>query len=213
MHSMRHGDFLGGLAAGVLAAVAIGAALAYTPNGEGLMHLPPLGEIVTWTNRNLGMSSGVFALILGLYLHSLLSLNRLIRQSRPVDEVARAEHLTDTWTSLFFGIGIIWTAIGMRSALIYALGDPQATLQGDALAMLQRMVEGGILLALSTTIVGGIGGYLMRLIKELAVGAALQGYYGHAARESSADIQTTLNAIEAHLHSMVRNLPPKRPVP
>ena len=68
------------------------------------------------------------------------------------------DHLTDIWTTLFFGTGDIWTAIGMRSALIFALGDRDVALQDGAFAMLERMIDGGILLALSTTIFGGIGG-------------------------------------------------------
>ena len=36
--------------------------------------------------------------------------------------MVQLDHLTDIWTTLFFGTGVIWTAIGMRSALIFALG-------------------------------------------------------------------------------------------
>ncbi|MGB5535560.1 MAG: hypothetical protein WBN08_06630, partial [Thiogranum sp.] len=80
-----------------------------------------LGE---WIRRNLGLSVLPFAITLGLYLHSLQTLARRLDDNPPQNEIGQLEHLTDVWTSLFFGIGVIWTAIGMRSALLYALGDP-----------------------------------------------------------------------------------------
>ena len=111
------------------------------------------------------------------------------------------DHLTDIWTTLFFGTGVIWTAIGMRGALIYALGDPDATIQQGAFAILERMVSGGILLALSTTIFGGIGGYLMRVYKALTLGSLLQRHYDGAARADTSEMRQSLYRIEQHLQS------------
>ena len=65
----------------------------------------------------------------------------------------------------------------MRSALLFALGDPEATAQAGAYAVLSRLVDGGILSALTTTIVGGVGGYLMRVIKSSLLGTRLNHYY------------------------------------
>jgi hypothetical protein len=109
------------------------------------------------------------------------------------------DHLTDIWTTLFFGTGVIWTAIGMRSALIFALGDPDTTIQQGAFAMLERMVDGGILLALSTTIFGGIGGYMMRVYKAVTLGALLQQHYDRAARVDTSKMRNSLQRIEQHL--------------
>jgi len=103
------------------------------------------------------------------------------------------------WTTLFFGTGVIWTAIGMRSALIFALGDPDSTIQAGAFAVLQRMVDGGILLALSTTIFGGIGGYLMRVHKSISLGTLLQQRYDRAARVDTSSMRESLQRIEQHL--------------
>lgn len=100
---------------------------------------------------------------------------------------------------LFFGTGVIWTAIGMRGALLFALGDVDATIQQGAFAVLKRMVDGGILLALSTTIFGGIGGYLMRVCKSILLGAALQEQYDRAARVDTSIMRESLQRIEAHL--------------
>ena len=65
--------------------------------------------------------------------------------------------------------------------------------------MLKRLVDGGILLALSTTIFGGIGGYLMRVYKSIALGSALQQRYDRAARIDTSRMNETLHRIESHL--------------
>jgi hypothetical protein len=70
---------------------------------------------------------------------------------------------------------------------------------GQALAVLQRLVDGGILLALSTTIVGGIGGYLMRTLKSLLLGARLNALYLRESHRPIADSLATLRRIEARL--------------
>ena len=85
---------------------------------------PGLQAASEWTRRNLGLSVVPFGITLALYLHSLRTLARRLDENSPPNEVGQLEHLTDVWTSLFFGIGVIWTAIGMRSALLYAIGDP-----------------------------------------------------------------------------------------
>ena len=90
----------------------------------------------------------------------------------------------------------------MRSALIQALAEPDAALGQGAFAVLQRMVDGGILLALSTTIFGGIGGYLMRVVKALTVGTPLKRCYNRAARAQGERIQETLQAIDARLETI-----------
>jgi hypothetical protein len=87
----------------------------------------------------------------------------------------------------------------MRSALIYALGDREVALQEGAFAMLERMIDGGILLALSTTIFGGVGGYLMRVYKTVTLGAKLQHRYDIAARADTSEMRESLHRIEQHL--------------
>jgi len=121
---------------------------------------PGLQAVNEWTRRNLGLSVLPFGITLALYVHSLRTLARRLDDNSPQNEVGQLEHLTDVWTSLFFGIGVIWTAIGMRSALLYALGDPSMAAESESFAILTRLVDGGILTALTTTIVGGIGGYM-----------------------------------------------------
>ena len=113
--------------------------------------------------------------------------------------MVRHEQLLDLCANLFFGIGVIWTAIGMRDALLYALGDPGITATEGAFAILQRMVDGGILLALSTTIEGGMGGYLMRAIKSIALGEKLNAVYMCASQQPVEENLAALHRIEGLL--------------
>ena len=126
-------------------------------------------------------------------------LRSALANTRPITQIVQLDHLTDIWTTLFFGTGVIWTAIGMRSALIFALGDRTAALEQGAFAMLERMIDGGILLALSTTIFGGVGGYIMRVYKTLTLGTQLQQQYDNAARADTSKMRASLQRIEEHL--------------
>ena len=135
-----------------------------------------------WLVANLGHSFWFFALVLVLYLMNLLQLDRLLGspqdpQQPDPKQVVELDQLSDVWIHLFVGIGVIWTAVGMRSALQAALSDPSGALADTADTVLRKLVDGGILLALSTTIVGGIGGYLMRLLKTLWVGSRLHALF------------------------------------
>jgi hypothetical protein len=131
-----------------------------------------------WIDANLGHSLWLFALVITLYLMNLTRLNRLLDDlSAGFPQIVELDQLLDVWIHLFVGIGVIWTAVGMRSALQAALGDPGEALVDTAGSVLQKLVDGGILLALTTTIVGGVGGYLMRLGKTMTVGARLNGFY------------------------------------
>ncbi len=146
-----------------------------------------LQQIWSFATRNLQGSIPLFALVFLAYVFQMAGLARLFRlRQPPVDLVMRREQLLDLCASLFFGIGVIWTAIGMRGALLFALGDTSQVTADSGMAVLQRLVEGGILLALSTTIVGGIGGYLMRAGKQLLFGGQLAALYLEASRMQTA---------------------------
>jgi len=204
---MRDGQgriFLQGLTAGAVGSLIGGGALLYVLSRIDVVtfsddRVPSLSHGLEWAYLNLGSSIPVFALLLLAFFFSMNRLKRLLDDDKPINQVVQLDHLTDIWTTLFFGTGVIWTAIGMRSALIFALGDPDATLQGGAFAILERMVDGGILLALSTTIFGGIGGYLMRVYKAVSLGANLQRHYDKAARIDTSSMNDALHRIEKHL--------------
>ncbi len=199
----RH-DFLRGMIAGLSGTFVAGAALIYVLTRADIVLLDAStisnpGRWLSWAYTNLGSSIPVFALLLIAYFVTLGRLRRTLENDRPVNQVVQLDNLTDIWTTLFFGTGVIWTAIGMRSALIFALGDREAALSQGAFAMLERMIDGGILLALSTTIVGGIGGYLMRVYKTVSLGADLTQHYDRAARADTSEMRMSLERIEQRL--------------
>jgi hypothetical protein len=196
--------FVRGLTSGVFGSFVGASAVLYVLSRSNLVtirndKLPAIDSWAHWAYSNLGSSTPVFALLLLAFFVTLGRLRRYLLEERPVNEIVQLDHLTDIWTTLFFGTGVIWTAIGMRSALLFALGDPENTMQQGAFAMLKRLVEGGILLALSTTIFGGIGGYVMRVYKSVSLGALLQRCYDHAARVDTSSMRDTLERIETHL--------------
>ena len=214
---MCHKDFArfgSGLTAGVLltaltviALAMAGQQLEVDSGPDALKALT--GSTVAWVWNNLGWSLPVFAAVIVLYATTLERLKRALGRAAPADEVAQADHLTDVWTSLFFGVGVIWTAIGMRGALVEALGAPGDNSGG--VEVLQRMVDGGILLALSTTIFGVVGGYFMRAWKTLVVGGELKRYYEADARRDLAALRVSVSAIERGLGN--RLTPAGRPGP
>jgi hypothetical protein len=198
--------FFRGLAAGALGTLLGASATLYTLSRFGWIHFgaTPIsnpGDWLHWAYINLGSSIPVFALLLLAYFLTLGRLKKALREQKPITDIVHYDNLVDIWTTLFFGAGVIWTAIGMRSALIFALSDRTAALEQGAFAMLERMIDGGILLALSTTIFGGVGGYVMRVYKTVTLGTDLQQQYDKAARADTSEMRASLQRIEQHLAS------------
>lgn len=197
-------DFLQGMLAGLMGTLVGGAAMVYALARADIVVLDNSAisnpaEWLEWAYSNLGSSIPVFAVLLIAFFATHGRLRKSLDAERPVNQIVQLDHLTDIWTTLFFGTGVIWTAIGMRSALIFALGDRETALSQGAFAMLERMIDGGILLALSTTIFGGVGGYLMRVYKTVSLGAELQQRYDRAARADTSEMRESLQRIEKHL--------------
>jgi hypothetical protein len=202
----RSAEFLSGLVAGAAGSLVAGSAVLYLLGHWRIVAfddtaLTRPGAWMAWAYTNLGASIPVFAVLLIAYFVTLGRLRRRLAADSPVNRIVQLDQLTDIWTTLFFGTGVIWTAIGMRSALIFALGDREAALSQGAFAMLERMIDGGILLALSTTIFGGIGGYLLRVYKAITIGAELQQHYDRAARADTSEMRASLSRIEQHLRN------------
>ncbi len=186
-----------------------GTATIYTMNMSGMAvisfpEFPLLHQLLDEAWINLRLSLPFFILVLLGFVVALRRLQRILSvDAISGAEVMRAEQLVDLCITLFFGIGVIWTAIGMRSALLFSLGDPAQAAEAGAFAILQRMVDGGILLALSTTIVGGIGGYLMRLIKMFTVGSILHEYYEQREHEYNSELLLNLQRIDKRLATLL----------
>ena len=197
-------DFLHGMVAGLSGTLVGGIALVYALARADLVELTDTslfspGSWLEWAYTNLGSSIPVFAVLLIAFFVTLGRLRKSLVENRAVNHIVQLDHLTEIWTTLFFGTGVIWTAIGMRSALIFALGDRETALTEGAFAMLERMIDGGILLALSTTIFGGVGGYLMRVYKTVSLGSDLQRRYDLAARADTSEMRDSLQRIEKNL--------------
>ena len=203
--------FSAGFFTGVLGVFVIGTTLLYMLNMSevvaiSVLEVPSIQHVLAWTYENLRLSVIPFCLTFLLYTGSLLRLKRFLRNpSISVEKIAQIDHLVDIWINLFFGIGVIWTAIGMRGALLEGLGDlnAQSAAQLGAFSILQRLVDGGILLALSTTIFGAVGGYLLRLVKSLAVGTQVNAFYNRLAEQQTECVNSTLQSIDARLSQLV----------
>jgi hypothetical protein len=206
--------FSAGFLTGALGVLLVGAAMLYMLNMSevvaiSVLKIPSIQRVLGWTYDNLRMSVIPFFLTLLCFIGSLLRLNQYLRNSEvSADKVAQTEHLVDIWINLFFGIGVIWTAIGMRGALLEGLGelDSQSAARLGAFSILQRLVEGGILLALSTTIFGAVGGYCLRLVKSLTVGSRVKAYYNRLAEEQTAEVRELLQSINGNAGKLVSTL-------
>jgi hypothetical protein len=203
--------FSAGFITGAAGVLIIGAAILYMLNMSevvaiSVLKIPSVQRVLNWTYDNLRLSVIPFSLTLLCFSGSLLKLNRYLKDpAASAEKVAQTEQLVDIWINLFFGIGVIWTAIGMRGALLEGIGDlnSQTAARLGAFSILQRLVDGGILLALSTTIFGAIGGYLLRLIKSLAVGARIRAFYNRLAEQQAESVNHVLQSIDNRLEELV----------
>ena len=203
--------FSAGFISGALGVLLIGATLLYMLNMSevvaiSVLKIPRIQHVLLWTYENLRLSVIPFSLTFLLYCGSLRRLKRYLRDPHvTVEKISQTEHLVDIWINLFFGIGVIWTAIGMRGALLEGLGDlnAQSAAKLGAFSILQRLVDGGILLALSTTIFGAVGGYLLRLVKSLAAGHQIRAYYKLLAEQQAESVNGLLKSIDQRLGQLV----------
>ncbi len=203
--------FSAGFISGALGVLIIGTILLVMLNMSqvvaiSVLEVPSVQRVLSWTYENLRLSVIPFCLTFLLYVSSLLRLKRSLRNDRvSAEKIAQIDHLVDIWINLFFGIGVIWTAVGMRGALLEGLGDlnAQTAAKLGAFSILQRLVDGGILLALSTTIFGAVGGYLLRLVKSLAVGTQVKAFYNRIAEQQADCVNATLQSIDGRLSQLV----------
>ena len=200
-----------GFISGALGGLLVGATLLYMLNMSevvaiSVLKIPRIQRLLLWTYENLRLSVIPFSLTFLLYCESLWRLKRYLKDPQAtVEKISQTEHLVDIWINLFFGIGVIWTAIGMRGALLEGLGDlnAEAAAKLGAFSILQRLVDGGILLALSTTIFGAVGGYLLRLAKSLAAGNQIRVYYKQLAEQQVESVNCILHSIDERLGQLI----------
>lgn len=199
--------FMQGVIMGIIASLIVLTCLIYILNMQKMLivSIPPLPWIQTvlhWAFNNLRLSLIPFCLVFIMYIKDLRTLKIMLKNKDiGLVKISQKEHFIDVWINIFFGIGVIWTAIGMRSALLNGLGGLNASsaAENGAFFILERLINGGIILALSTTIFGGVGGYLMRLGKSLAVDHDLRQFYTQLVAPESEIVIHTLKKIEHHL--------------
>ncbi len=161
-------------------------------------------DILNWCYQNLGVSLVFFSMVLFLFFGYLIKLNHLLSaKEQDHKAINNAEDRIELLINIFFAIGVIWTAIGMRNALLASLGnmDAQMAAQKGAFDILRKLVDGGILLALSTTIFGGIGGYTMRAVKSWVVDGRLFQYYEERCKEEKKEVNDRLDKIATLLEA------------
>lgn len=125
--------------------------------------------------RHLRLSIVAFGALFILYGWLIVRMHYLLdRHDSELAKLSFYDRLLNTTISTFFGVGVIWTAIGMETALMEALKGIDAgggsMAEAGAYGLLERLVNGGLLLALSTTVFGGFCGYVLRLLKIILLG-------------------------------------------
>ena len=157
--------------------------------------------LTNWLALNLGYSAPLFCVALLFVVHSMACLlEELGKDKCCSSRTFHLEHRVDIGISLLFGIGVLFTAIGIRDALTAAIdGEAAATNGGEVLALL---VNGGILNAMTTTVVGGALGYSLRVIKVLATGEKLEKVHARMMGEGLQKQEALLQCISNQLKTI-----------
>jgi len=179
-------------------------------NQIGIIAFTGTGWLVNFLNRiteYLGYSTLFFMVVLLGYFQFFFLLRKNLRlyQSELKEEqwqnIRYYNSGIEIFITLFFAIGVLFTAWGLQNALVSALGgvSKEEAARMGAWGILKRMVDNGVLVALWTTIAGGAGGYLMRIIKYFSLGKELG--YCSSLREQQArrKVFDILESIEHHL--------------
>ena len=157
--------------------------------------------LTNWLALNLGYSAPLFCVALLFVVHSMACLlEELGKDKCCSSRTFHLEHRVDIGISLLFGIGVLFTAIGIRDALTTAIdGEAAAINGGEVLALL---VNGGILSAMTTTVVGGALGYSFRVIKVLATGEKLEKVHARMMGEGLQKQEALLQCISNQLKTI-----------
>ena len=157
--------------------------------------------LTNWLALNLGYSAPLFCVALLFVVHSMACLlEELGKDKCCSSRTFHLEHRVDIGISLLFGIGVLFTAIGIRDALTTAInGEAAAKNGGEVLALL---VNGGILSAMTTTVVGGALGYSLRVIKVLATGEKLEKVHARMMGEGLQKQEALLQCISNQLKTI-----------
>ena len=150
---------------------------------------------VTLIHHHLRFSIVPFTALLVLYGYLVIDIRRMLKQQRvELFRLTYRDRLLNLTVSSFFGVGVIFTAVGIEGALFEALAGFNPTAGGPAQTpwtLLERLVNGGLVMALSTTIFGGVCGYTLRMLKLLLIGSQWDRVMLHAWREGNTDVEAS----------------------
>jgi hypothetical protein len=162
-------------------ALVVGMALALIL-GAAFGSLDQTRGMIAWLSVNLGLSAPLFAVLTIMGWNYLESLKQALNADTKAEaQIAHLEQRIDLVVALLFGVGVLYTAVGLRGALVQAIDGPS---EQSASGMLAALVNGGILSAMTSTVVGGVLGYGLRMLKLFRVGHALELYYSEQAIKS-----------------------------
>lgn len=155
-------------------AVVVGVVLAFMLS-VAFGSLDQIRGMSNWLSVNLGLSAPLFAALTitgWIHLESLKqALNAEIKSEA---KITHLEQRIDLLVALLFGVGVLYTAVGLRGALVQAIDGSS---EQSASGMLSALVNGGILSAMTSTVLGGVLGYGLRMLKLFRVGHGLDAFY------------------------------------
>jgi hypothetical protein len=160
----------------------------------------------------LGHAIFFFLPVLGGYVICFVrlkqSLSRYHKDPVQEEKIRFYSGAMEIFITLFFAIGVIFTAWGLQNALVSALAGLGKTEAGrlGAWGILKRLVDNGILIALWTTIVGGTGGYMMRMGKYFFLAKHLNRYAEWRHNISESLLAEGLEAIRRHVEGIERSI-------
>lgn len=178
---------------------------AFTLDSKLLFFLHPI-------KTYLGHSVFFFLPVLAGYFICFIRLKRSLANYRSdqtqIEKIRFYNGAMEILITLFFAIGVIFTAWGLQNALVSALGDLGRTEAGrlGAWGILNRLVDNGILISLWTTIVGGTGGYLMRMGKYFFLAKHLNRYTEWRQDCSESIMAGGLESIRQHVAGIERSI-------
>lgn len=177
-------------------AVVVGVALAFILS-VAFGSLDQIRGITAWLSVNLGLSAPLFAALTIMGWSYLESLKQALNADLKAEaQITHLEQRIDLVVALLFGVGVLYTAVGLRGALVQAIDGPT---EQSASGMLTALVNGGILSAMTSTVVGGVLGYGLRMLKLFRVGHALDLYYSEQALKSVERRENILKEILSEL--------------
>jgi hypothetical protein len=160
------------------------------------------------------LGTSVIFFVLDIILFCLMltllrsSLNNADSEQTAVSNIIHYNNGVDICIGLFFGIGVLYTSWGISHALTETLGklSAQDAERLGAWQILSRLTHNGLLVALWTTIIGGVGGYCMRVIRFFVVGRGLARLSAEREQTENAMLFSCLHGIRQDVQALQQGL-------